>query len=218
MMAPCARTLRIWHLAGHASQALAFQIPVELLTLDGFTETDLERDGHPQRLDEGTLLNIPVEPRSWGRPVGVQLMERLMLIAMGGPVLELINQNLPCTLERLQMFPVDWMQAWNAAGDLWPEAQGRARVMSRFLGNAPNVLRDGPTSYFVNFVHDHLMVHRRMEADAIRSAWEEAHAKYEKSTCQTYRSYRFTESDLHESIGELLIPPEWRSRDRLSPP
>lgn len=47
-MAPCEQTLRTWHLAGHASQALAFEIPVELLSLDGFTEADLQRDGNIQ--------------------------------------------------------------------------------------------------------------------------------------------------------------------------
>lgn len=144
-------------------------------------------------------------------------MECLMLIAMGGPAMELFRQNLPCTLERLQLFPVDWMQAWTAAGVLWPEETGRARVMSRFFANAPAVLRDGPTPYFVESVQQQLMAHRRMEAVAIQSAWTEAHARYEKACCHSYRRYRRTESDLHESIGNLLIPPEWIEKDGFSP-
>ena len=216
-MAPCEQTLRTWHLAGNASQALACQIPVELLTLDGFTEADLTREGRPQRLDEGTLLQIPADPSSWGRPVGRRLLEALMVIAMGGPAVELSRQGISSTLDRLQTFPVDWKQAWAAAGHLWPEEVGRARVMARFFAHAPTEVGAGQTSYFVNFVSQHLMEHRRMEAIEIRNAWDEAHARHEKDTNRSYRTDRRTESDIHEAIGDLLIPPEWNVKDRLSP-
>jgi|GEM_PF-1436137 len=214
-MAPCKQTLRSWHLAGHASLALAFEFPVELLSLDGITEKDLQRNVHSQRLDEGTLLSIPTEPRSWGRPVGGRLMEILMLIAMGGPAMELCKQNLPCTLEQLHLFPVDWQQAWTAAGVLWPEEQGRARIMARFFANSPAVMRDGPTSYFVESVQQYLMEHRRMEALAIQEAWGQAHVRYEKACCRTYRAFR-EPKDVEGAIGDLLIPEEWRDKNQCS--
>ena len=40
-----------WHVAGHAYAATMWGFPVHKLSLDGFTEADLEERGDAQRLD-----------------------------------------------------------------------------------------------------------------------------------------------------------------------
>ena len=161
---------RAWHVAGHAYAATMCEFPVHKLSLDGFSESDLADRGNAQRLDEWTMVRVPVcrgLPGGFGHTLA---MECLMGIAVAGPAVELLHRNLPCDLPNVQQFTDDWAQAWKAAGFLRNDAASRINLLSRWIHSCFQVVFYGASEFYSRVVPQ-LLERGTMTGDEVQAAW-----------------------------------------------
>lgn len=101
----------VWHVAGHAWAAMTFGFAVRRLDLGGVTDGRVAPHPGAQRLDPWTLVDVPRPGGPPGSFAYAKYHERLACTAIAGPALELFHRGLPCTVERVRSFEVDWRQA-----------------------------------------------------------------------------------------------------------
>ncbi|HWL08199.1 MAG TPA: hypothetical protein VNQ76_07340 [Planctomicrobium sp.] len=179
--------LRAWHIAGHAYSAMAQDCPVHQLTLEGFTQADLDRRGEAQRLDPWTMICLPTVHRPLAPGTYSPISQRVMFIALAGPMVELIWSEQECTLENIQRFKEDWRQVWTAAGGTWFNELARKDFLMKCISNGPIVLRGDLTTEFVWTVSEHLLNHGGMNRDEVQAAWEKTLEMCEKWSRQPAR-------------------------------
>jgi hypothetical protein len=147
--------------------------------LDGFSQSDMETRGEARCLDQYTMVIPPVCTQPVGSFQHTNAMERLMFVAMSGPVRELINRGLPCDLDYFQKFPVDWNQAWIVAEFLWKEESHRKERLGQMFHNGPAVLLDDPALDFADKVTTRLLEHGMMTGSEVRGVWNDMKSRAE---------------------------------------
>lgn len=170
-----------WHVAGRAYAATMYKFPVHKLSLDGFSEADLQDCGDAQRLDPWTMIRLPVSRGPVGTFHHTLTMEYLMTIAIAGPAVELLHRKLPCVLPNVQQFTDDWAQAWNATGFIWNDESSRLNMLSRWVSNSPTVIFQGWPSKFYSRVVSQLLERGTMTGEDVQAAWEHMKAAQEES-------------------------------------
>ncbi|HWL09631.1 MAG TPA: hypothetical protein VNQ76_14570 [Planctomicrobium sp.] len=198
------RRLRAWHIAGHAYSAMAQDCPVHQLALEGFTQADLDRRGEAQRLDPWTMICLPTVNRPLVPGTCSPILQRVMFIALAGPMVELVWSQQECTLENIQRFEDDWRQVWTAAGGIWCNELARKDFLMTCISHGPIVLRGDLTIEFVSIVSDHLWEHGGMNREEVQAAWDRSQAICEAWQRRPARKPAVI-FDHPEAIGDLLI-------------
>ena len=183
------RENRAWHIAGHAYAATMCGIPVHKLSLDGFSEADLEDRGDAQMLDEWTLLRPSESPAPVGTYRHTFAMERMMSIAVAGPAAELLHQKLPCILPSVQQFTDDWNLAWNAAGFIWNDEAPRLNLLTQWIHSSEAVIFHGVQEFYTRVVPQ-LLDRGTMTGDEVQAAWDQMKAAEEASQSRRERPRR----------------------------
>lgn len=160
-----------WHVAGHACAAIIWDFQVHKLALDGFSDADLaDREG-AQRLDKYTMLRFPhpSSPAGWFQHT---IMERLMYIAVAGPVAELQHRQLPCVLENVVDFTDDWKQAWHASGFLRSDETQRLELLARNVQSSYAVVIYDRWNFYSKVVAQ-LTEQGRMSGEEVHAAFDQ---------------------------------------------
>ena len=162
-----------WHAAGHAFAAIIWEFQVQKLSLDGFSGSDLADSEGAQRLDQYTMIRFPDSsvPAGWFRHT---IMERLMYIAIAGPVAELRHRDRPCVLENVIDFTDDWKQAWHASGFLRSDETQRMELLARNVQSSYAVVLYDRWEFYSRVVA-HLMEQGSMSGEEVHAAF--AHMK-----------------------------------------
>ena len=105
--------LTAYHEAGHAFMAVYVGARVRSVTIEPDDDDGPQRYGDTQVEWPGRLARSR------------EGKERSVLVAMAGPVVEMLHQGEPTDLRRVPEWADDWMQAWNAAAALVPSQQQR---------------------------------------------------------------------------------------------
>lgn len=165
------RENRAWHVAGHAYAATMVGCPVQKLSLDGFSEADLQDRGNAQCLDEWTMVRT-----GWPGPIGTHqftlAMEDLMSIAVAGPAAELQHRQIPCTVPSVRQFGFDWAQAWRAAGSIWNDEASRLDLLAQWIHRIYAVIFDGASEFYSPVVSQ-LLERGTMTGDEVQVAWHQ---------------------------------------------
>lgn len=196
------REYRAKHIAGHAYAAIISGFAVHRLSIDGFSESDVEDRGNAQRIDPWTMLHIPTCAGGVGSYQHTLLMEHLMNIALAGPVVELSYRNIPCVLENVRQFRDDFAQAWNAAGFCCGEDTERLRYLERRICNSPAVVCYG-VGGFHDKISNKLLECGTANGEDVQLAWDEMKAAYERSSSPPVRRSKFPHIDWRDD-GSLI--------------
>jgi hypothetical protein len=198
-----------WHVAGHAYAATMWGFPVHKLSLDGFTEADLEERGDAQRLDPCTMISIPEWTAVPGPHAIAEGREALLSIAIAGPAVELLHRQISCVVQNVEQFTDDWTQALNAAECLWPDEDQRRFNLDRWVTSSMAVCFYG-TGPFYESVVSQLLDQGVMTGSEVQAAWDQMKAREAESSRKWLRSKSRPDRPEHpESLGKnFLIPSE----------
>ena len=170
----------IYHVAGHTLFAMCFEFPVELLSLDGFSQTDQSRlSERVQRLDEYTMIRVPEMHSPVGTFPHTRMMENLCRVALGGPVLQHLHQRGGCTVSDVREHESDWHQAWTAAGFLYKSERDRMVFMEREVSRAQRFATLPGMNDYIYPMTEHLRAHRAMEGSQLQELWDRVKAEDE---------------------------------------
>ncbi len=198
-----------WHVAGHAYAATMWGFPVHKLSLDGFTEADLADRGNAQRLDPCTMICIPEWTTVPGPHAFARGREALLSIAIAGPAVELLHQQIPCVVPNVEQFTDDWTQALNVAECLWPDEDLRQFNLDQWVTSSRAVCFYETGSFFESVV-PRLLDRGVMTGSEVQAAWDQMKAREAESNRKWLRTRIQPDRPEHpESLGEnFLIPRE----------
>lgn len=198
-----------WHVAGHAYAAMCWGFQVHKLTLNGFTEADIESRGEARCLDPSVMICLPDCHGLRGGYEHTQVLEGLLSIALAGPAVELTHRRLRCVVSNFWQFTDDWAQAETTSKYLWPDENLRRINLERWAIHSPAVVCSGWSHAFYEDVTRQLLRCGQMTNSEVQSAWERMKAAEDRSRRREERSRsRPREIPRHpESLGDDLLLP-----------
>ncbi len=171
------REHRAWHIAGHAWAATAFGFPVHKLSLRPFSAADLEDSHEIQLIDEWTMIGLPPGYGMIGTYEHTFAMERLMSIALAGPIVELHHRQLPGVIPNIQKFNWDWRQMWRAAAHLQTDETQRMDLLTRWAASSPMIVLYGEPSIFYTQLVPQLLEHGALTGAEVQATFDQVKAK-----------------------------------------
>lgn len=94
------------------------------------------------------------------------LAEKLALVALAGPVAEMIYRGEPLHLALVAEWSHDWSQAWDEAASIVPDDLRRTRWLEQRVTGLHGLLSGDRHWEAIAGVADHLLAHETLEEDA----------------------------------------------------
>jgi ATP-dependent Zn protease len=144
-----------YHECGHALMAVRMGAVVQMLTLEP------ERDEGPERFGEAQIYW-----RTWPKNAKEQA-GKLVLIALAGPVAEMIYRGEPLHPGFVAEWADDWRRAWEAAEPLAAAERTRLALLEETARQLHARLRRDQEWSALAALADALLAHETLEQEAI---------------------------------------------------
>ena len=143
-----------WHEAGHAFVAVYLGGEVQSLSIDPDWDDGPERHG-----------DITVH---WPRAQfsEEQLRKNAVLVALAGPVAEMIYRGDPFHPATVAEWSLDWKLAWQSA-DFVPDSQARMQFLEQRTIDLHRTLSQDNHWAGIGAVVDHLLAHQTLEGETV---------------------------------------------------
>lgn len=144
-----------YHEAGHAFMAIYVGARVRSVTIDP------DRDDGPER-----HADIQVE---WplGRFSEEELYGKMVMVALAGPVAEMIHSGQPYHPGFVAEWAADWKIAWEAAAPLMPSDRRRLAYLEQSTVNLYRLLNRDEHWAALAAIVDNLLAHETLEGDDV---------------------------------------------------
>ena len=152
-----------WHEAGHAFAAVYLGATVDSVSIDP------DRDDGPNRFGD-TVVRWEAAAVS-----GQELAEKSILVALAGPVAEMIHRGDPFHPATVAEWSLDWQLAWRAANFVEP-AKERLQLLERLTLQLHQTLSQQHHWAAIGAVVDHLLAHEVLEGETVHeivAAWSD---------------------------------------------
>ena len=144
-----------YHEAGHAFMAIYVGARVRSVTIEP------DRDDGPER-----HADIQVEwPRD--RFHGRELHEKAVLVALAGPVAEMIHSGEPYHPGFVAEWAADWKEAWEAAAPLVPAERKRLAYLEQTTTQLYRLLHRDDHWAALAAIVDNLLAHETLEGEDV---------------------------------------------------
>lgn len=150
-----------FHEAGHAFAAVAVGAKVVSVTIEP------DYDDGPRRYGD-TQVEWPRERFS-----DREFAENLALVALAGPVAEMVVTGDPYHPASLPQWSADWYQAMTAAAGLFVEEPRRIRFLEQVAVEAHQVFSRHEIWPFIGAIVDELVAHETLEGEIVHDIVEE---------------------------------------------
>ncbi len=147
--------LTAYHEAGHAMMAIMVGANVHSLTISP------DRDDGPLRTGDAQIL----WPRRASDPR--RLCWQQILVALAGPVAEMIYRGEPLHPAGVAEWGQDWQNAWEAAEQIAPEPQMRMQILERQAVQLYHLLKDDRNWAALAAIVDELLAHELLEGSEV---------------------------------------------------
>lgn len=147
--------LSAYHEAGHAFMAVYAGARVRLVTIDP------DRDDLPERYGDTQV--------EWQRSrfTERELAEKSVLVALAGPVAEMIYRGEPLHPGLVAEWAADWSEAWASASALVPEEQRRMAFVEQAAVRLYGLLDWEDHWAALAALADHLLAHETLEREQV---------------------------------------------------
>lgn len=147
--------LTAYHEAGHAFMAICLGGRVRSVTITP------DNDDGPERFGDTQI--------EWdrGQHHGREFTERLVAVALAGPVAEAIHREEPFHPGFVAAWADDWQQAWTAASGLFADEQQRMKYLEQVTAQLYEELRDDNNWAALAAIVDSLLAHEWLEGDEV---------------------------------------------------
>jgi len=154
--------LSAYHEAGHAFMAIYVGARVRSLT------TDPDRDDGPDRYAD-TQVEWPLDQFSQR-----ELQEKAVMVALAGPVAEMIHTGEPYHPGFVAEWASDWKVAWQAAALLIPDERPRLKYLEQTTVRLYRLLDREDHWAALAAIVDNLLAHETLEGEQVEdivAAW-----------------------------------------------
>ncbi len=144
-----------YHEAGHVWAALYYGAQVRHVTIEPAWDDGPRRHGDTQ-------VAWPIgqmSPREFHR--------KSVLVALAGPVAEMIHLDQPDDLQAVAEWSADWQAAWEAAAPLAPDSETRSRLLERCRDELLTLLNSTTHWSALATIVDHLLAHETLDQEMI---------------------------------------------------
>jgi len=143
-----------WHEAGHAFAAVWLGATIESVSIDP------DRDDGPQRFGD-----IVVQ---WDRSrfADREIAERSVMLALSGPVSEMIHRGDAFHPATVNEWSGDWQLAWNAAAFI-PQKTARLKHLENVTRQLYHALAQDHHWAAIGAIVDHLLAHEVLEGETV---------------------------------------------------
>lgn len=145
-----------YHEAGHAFMATYLGGLVRSVTLEP------DRDDGPARFGDVQIV--------WhsGRMSAKEFQNKLVLVALAGPVAEMIYRGEPLHPGFVSEWADDWRKAWDAAKPILADHQQRLAFLEETVRSLHQLLNRDHHWAAIAALADELLAHETLESEAIR--------------------------------------------------
>ncbi|MEQ9408074.1 MAG: hypothetical protein RIK87_10130 [Fuerstiella sp.] len=152
--------LTAWHEAGHAFVAVYLGGEIDSVSIDP------DRDDGPARSGDITVR--------WRRGCFAerQLQQNAILVALAGPVAEMIHRGDPFHPATVAEWSLDWRQAWQAAAFVSAERE-RMRYLEQLTVDLHHTLSSDNHWAAIGAIVDHLMAWEHLEGETVHEIVQE---------------------------------------------
>ncbi|MCP4788319.1 MAG: hypothetical protein GY903_01810 [Fuerstiella sp.] len=152
-----------WHEAGHAFAAVYLGAIVDSVSIDP------DHDDGPNRFGDTVV--------QWERSAvsGQELAEKSILVALAGPVAEMIHRGDPFHPATVSEWSLDWQLAWQAANFV-KAAKERLTFLERLTVQLHQTLSQQHHWAAIGAIVDHLLAHEVLEGETVHeivAAWSD---------------------------------------------
>jgi len=149
-----------YHEAGHAYLAVVHGGRVSLLTLEP------DRDDGPARFGEARI--------EWQHPLTAKEQHhKWVLVALAGPVAEMIYNGEPLHPGFVAEWADDWQQAWAAAEFILPDERLRLAFLEEAVRQVHTLLRQDAAWACIAALADELLAHETLEWDQMQEVFQQ---------------------------------------------
>ena len=152
-----------WHEAGHAFAAVYLGATVDSISIDP------DRDDGPNRFGD-TVVRWETS-----RFQTQELAEKSILVALAGPVAEMIHLGDPFHPATVAEWSLDWQLAWRAA-NFEKAARQRLKFLERLTIQLHQTLSQPQHWAAIGAIVDHLLAHEVLEGETVHeivAAWSD---------------------------------------------
>lgn len=152
-----------WHEAGHAFAAVYLGATVDSISIDP------DRDDGPDRFGDTT---VRWETSKFQHQ---ELAENSILVALAGPVAEMIHRGDPFHPATVAEWSLDWQLAWRAANFV-TAAKERLQFLERLTIQLHQTLSQQHHWAAIGAIVDHLLAHEVLEGETVHeivAAWSD---------------------------------------------
>ena len=152
-----------WHEAGHAFAAVYLGATVDSISIDP------DRDDGPNRFGD-TVVRWETS-----RFQTQELAEKSILVALAGPVAEMIHLGDPFHPATVAEWSLDWQLAWRAA-NFEKAARERLKFLERLTIQLHQTLSQPQHWAAIGAIVDHLLAHEVLEGETVHeivAAWSD---------------------------------------------
>jgi len=152
-----------WHEAGHAFVAVYLGATVDSVSIDP------DRDDGPNRFGDTV-----VRWKTSAVP-GQELAGKSILVALAGPVAEMIHRGDPFHPATVAEWSLDWQLAWQAASFV-ELSKERLRLLERLTIQLHQTLSQQHHWAAIGAIVDHLLAHEVLEGETVHeivAAWSD---------------------------------------------
>lgn len=153
--------INAYHEAGHAYMAIRSGARVRSITIDP------DWDDGPERYGD-TQIRWPKKRLSER-----ELREKVILVALAGPVAEMIHTGDPYHPGLVAEWAADWQQACDAALLLFPDERARMAYLEQTSIQLYHLLNQNRHWEAIAMLVDHLLAHETLDAEMIEEISEE---------------------------------------------
>ncbi len=150
-----------WHEAGHAFAAVYLGATVDSVSIDP------DRDDGPNRFGD-TVVRWETSGFQ-----AQELAEKAILVALAGPVAEMIHLGDPFHPATVAEWSLDWQLAWRAA-DFVKASKVRLQLLERLTIQLHHTLSQQSHWAGIGAIVDHLLAHEVLEGETVHeivAAW-----------------------------------------------
>jgi ATP-dependent Zn protease len=144
-----------YHEAGHALVAISVGARVRSVTIEP------DRDDGPRRHAE-IQVEWPIVRRA-----DPKQSEKLALVALAGPVAEMLHTGDPYHPGLIAEWAEDWRFAWEAASDSYPDERARLAYLERTTADLHRWLSRDDRWAALAAIVDELLAHETLEGDTV---------------------------------------------------
>ena len=147
--------INAYHEAGHAFLAVYVGARVREVTIEP------EPDDGPERYAD---IHVEWPLRRFGPR---ELREKSILVALAGPVAEMLYTGEPYHPGFVAEWAADWKAAWQEAEALFPDERKRLAYLEQVAAQLYRLLDEEEPWAAVAAIADHLLAHERMNGDEV---------------------------------------------------